>query len=247
MFPDYLLITGASSDLGCALLDRLGQFPGPDLVAHSRGRLDRLHARASAQGQRRVHVESADLSSAPERATFLDGIQGRFGTPLGIVQYAALPLRLERFSKWDPDYLLRDFELQVMAQADILRRFLPDMARAGRPAKVVFVLSSVTFGVPKKFLSMYTTVKYAQLGLMKALAAEFAGSPLCINAVSPDMVETGFLADLPGHAVELNAAAMPHKRNLQPQDLVPVLEFLLGPGSDGLTGVNLPVTGGSLF
>jgi 3-oxoacyl-[acyl-carrier protein] reductase len=114
-------------------------------------------------------------------------------------------------------------------------------------AKVVFVLSSVTVGAPPKFMSMYTIVKHAQLGLVRALAAEYAATPLTINAVSPSMVETRFLDDIPGLAKEKAAQASPRGRIATTDDVVGAIAFLLAPASDFMTGVNLPVTGGSAF
>ncbi|MDP3083015.1 MAG: SDR family oxidoreductase, partial [Rubrivivax sp.] len=61
---------------------------------------------------------------------------------------------------------------------------------------------------------------------------------------SPSMIETPFLADIPGKIVEINADNHPQKRNGLPTDVAPVLRFLLSPESDFMTGVNVPVTGG---
>jgi 3-oxoacyl-[acyl-carrier protein] reductase len=109
------------------------------------------------------------------------------------------------------------------------------------------VLSSVTLGVPAKFMSGYTLVKYAQLGLLRALAAEYAGTSVNINAVSPYMVETQFLSEIPEKAREMAAAAAPEKRLATPAEVVSVIQFLLSSGSDFLNGANIPVTGGTVF
>jgi 3-oxoacyl-[acyl-carrier protein] reductase len=111
---------------------------------------------------------------------------------------------------------------------------------------VVFVLSSVTRGMPPKFMSMYTMVKQAQLGLMRALAAEYAESGVTVNGVCPGMVDTRFLDQIPPIVKEMAAAASPRKRNATPADVVDVIEFLLSPQAEFITGIELPVTGGQV-
>ena len=80
---------------------------------------------------------------------------------------------------------------------------------------------------------------------MRATAAEYAGTNLTINAISPSMIETRFLGDIAEVAVQMSAAANPHGRNATPQDILGAIEFLLSPASDYMTGVDLPLTAGS--
>jgi 3-oxoacyl-[acyl-carrier protein] reductase len=101
--------------------------------------------------------------------------------------------------------------------------------------------------VPAKFMSAYTVVKYAELGLLRALASDYAGTAVNINGVSPYMVETQFLSEIPEKALQLAAAATPGKRLATAAEIVAAINFLLSSGSDYLYGVNLPVTGGTAF
>ena len=94
-------------------------------------------------------------------------------------------------------------------------------------------------------MSMYSIVKQAQLGLMRSLAAEYAGTSVNVNAVSPGMIETRFLDELPGMIKEATAAAAPSRRIAQPSDVIAAIEFLLSPKAAYITGIELPVTGGS--
>jgi len=99
--------------------------------------------------------------------------------------------------------------------------------------------------MPPKFMSMYTVIKYAQLGLMRAAAAEYAASGLTINAVSPSMIETQFVEEIGDVAIRMSAAANPKGRNAQPEDVIGAIEFLLSPAAGYMTGIALPITGGS--
>ena len=78
----------------------------------------------------------------------------------------------------------------------ILQAFIPKMSKQNY-GKIVFMLSAYLLGIPPKFQSPYITVKYALLGLMRNLASEYAAKGIMVNAVSPDMMETKFLSELP--------------------------------------------------
>jgi 3-oxoacyl-[acyl-carrier protein] reductase len=135
-------------------------------------------------------------------------------------------------------------QVQVESAILLLQRFLPKMAKLAG-ARMIFMVSSYTHGMPPKYTSMYTIVKYAQLGLMRSLAAEYAGTELRVNAVSPSMIETQFLQELPEVAVQMSAAANPQLRNATTADVLGAIELLLSPGAAYMTGIDIPITGGS--
>ena len=237
------LITGASSDIGLALMHRLAACPDPPaILAHCHSGVDRLPAT--------VQPLVCDLSSADSVKALAEKILNEHGCPIQIVHLPALKLRYERFTKFDWQHFEIDLRIQVQSAVILLQRFLPLMAKM--PAKeqsfrVVFVSSSVTRGVPPKFMSMYTIVKQAQLGLMRSLAAEYGETAISVNAVSPGMVETRFLENIPGMVKEMSANSIPRHRNATPEDVVDAIEFLLSPKAGYITGIELPVTGGAVY
>ena len=125
----------------------------------------------------------------------------------------------------------------------ILQKFIPKMSK-NKYGKIVFMLSAYLLGVPPKFQSPYITIKYALLGLMRNLAAEYAAKGIMVNAVSPDMMETKFLSELPDLIIEQSAKNNPLGRNIYIDEVVPTIEYLLSSGSDMVTGQNIGVTGG---
>lgn len=171
-------------------------------------------------------------------------IEAEHGVPGQVVHLPGLKLVYERFPKFNWEHFHRNLQIQLEAAVVLLQRFLPRMAKAPG-SRVVFVLSSVTRGVPPKFLSMYTVLKYAQLGLMRALASEYAGTGVTVNAISPSMIETRFLENLPEIAVKMAAQSSPLGRNAVPADVVGALAFLLSPDSGYISGVEIPITAGS--
>ena len=246
MSADPILILGASSDLGLALMRHLLAEQNGPIVAHGYGSIARVEDLA-ARHPGLVSPVCADLEDPASVAGLIQTVRERHGVPRAIAHFAARPLRLERFSKWDAEHFRRDLAIQLESLVQVLRSFLPEMAKREGVSKVVMMLSSVDVGAPPKYMSMYTVVKYAQLGLLRALAAEYAGTNVRINGISPAMVETRFLSEVPAKAVEQNASQMPGGRNLLPAEVVVPAAFLLGPGSDSLNGVNIVVANGGVF
>ena len=113
--------------------------------------------------------------------------------------------------------------------------------------RVITILSSVVLGVPPKALTQYTTVKYALLGLMKALANEYATKRITVNCISPSMVETQFLSQINDRFIELTAESHPLKRIATVLDIIPSILMLMADDAAYINGVNIPITGGSNF
>ena len=117
------------------------------------------------------------------------------------------------------------------------------MAKA-KYGRVVLTLSFVVRDAPPKYCAQYVAAKYALLGLMKALAAEYAGKGVTVNGISPAWVVTKYLDTQPAMLVEQNAQQSPIGRNLEVADLVPTIGYLLSDGAACVTGQNIYITAG---
>ncbi len=239
---ERVLITGASSDVGVALARALLATPEVTVVAHSfRGgaRIEQLQAEFG----ERVEAVQADFSSLDEVRAMAERVLAG-GVPLKMVHLPALRLQNERLTKFDFERFHRDMAVQVESLVVLLAKFAPKMAKM-EGSRVVVMVTSNTHGMPAKFMSLYTVVKYAQLGLVRAAAAEYAGTHLTVNAVSPSMIDTQFLGEISEIMVNMAAAAHPKGRNAKVEDVLGAMEFLLSPGAGYMTGADLPITGGT--
>ena len=234
-----LFVTGASSELGCALIENVAA--NYDLiVAHYRSSVDRLLPLEEKLKEKLMLVQ-ADFSDAVSVRKMLEFLNERGVKPDHIVHMAALPMENKHFKKQDWCNFAANIETDLRPIVEILEEFMPAMSKQ-KYGKIVFMLTSCTVGMPPKYTTVYTTAKYALLGLMKSLAAEYAEKGITVNGVSPEMIDTRFLKDLPDLIKEMNAQNMPQKQNLKVEQVVPTLAFLLSDGADMISGQNIAIT-----
>jgi 3-oxoacyl-[acyl-carrier protein] reductase len=243
MSTDTVLVTGASADIGLALLARLEKRTALRIAAHCHRSADRL-AHLSDTLSDRCMILQADMEDAAQCSALADRLDMASWRPTHLVHLPAMPLVYERFAKFDWQRFQRDMEIQVGSLVRLLKRWLPSAGEPPGLRNVVVVSSSVTLGVPPKYVSMYAAAKYAQLGLLRVLAAEYAERGVMINAVSPSMVDTRFLANISTKAVEISAASNPMRRNATSDEVAGVIEWLMF-ASPYVNGANVPLTGGS--
>ena len=243
MSKDIILIIGASSDIGLNLIKNVSDEAL--IIAHynsSNGKLLELSENINNE----LVTLKADLSKEEEINKLISSIEKNYGTPNKIIHLAATRVENIRFKdiKWED--FEKDINITLKSAVLILNRFLPKLSKEKR-GKVVLMLSSYVLGVPPKALSHYTTIKYAMLGLVKSLASEYSEKNIQINAISPSMVETKFLGNINEKLVELSSYNHPLKRNAIVEDITPIIKMLISNESDYINGVNIPITGGSVF
>ena len=244
--PNIYLITGATSDVGALLIRRLLQGDETALVA-AQGCGD-LHflADVCAEHKGRVRTFDADLSDPAALQPLLDTVDNVVGAPTHFIHLPALRVVNTKFKKFDSGRFALDMRVQVESAVGVCRRLLPAMAKAGR-GRVLFMLTSYIFSAPPKYAAAYVMAKEALHGLAKSLAIEYAGTGVTVNCIAPSMMETKFLEGLSDLVVEAAAEANPMGRNARPSDVVPAMEFLLSDDAAFITGITLPITGGSVM
>ncbi len=95
-------------------------------------------------------------------------------------------------------------------------------------------------------LTPYGAAKHGVTSLTQSAAAENAAAGIRVNGIAPGAIETAALAGLPDDARAGYAAQIPMKRLGQPTDIAAAAAFLLSDDASFITGVILPVDGGTL-
>ena len=179
------LITGASSGIGEAMVQLLGEAGIPQVIVARRvDRLDELAARYKG-----VEVLAADLSTSEG----VDSVVHRITDPEHpidlVVNNAGFGTSGE-FHGLDPERLAREIALNVSALTLISRAALGVMVPAGRG--YLLNVSSAAGFQPAPKLAVYAATKAFVTSLSESLHEEVRGTGVHVTALCPGLTRTEF-------------------------------------------------------
>jgi NAD(P)-dependent dehydrogenase (short-subunit alcohol dehydrogenase family) len=135
------------------------------------------------------------------------------------------------------------------------RAVIPGMTERG-DGRIVTVASTAG-RAGSRYTSAYTASKHAAVGLMRAVAAELAGTGVTANAVCPAYVRTEMTQRSVARIVEVTgrdeeeaeaavAGASPLGRLLEPAEVAFAVAFLAAPEAGAINGQTLVLDGGGI-
>jgi len=174
----------------------------------------------------------------------IDVLVNNAGTPIGVGDFLAMTDQ-----QWDVSY-----QVNLKGLVNFSQAVLPYFIEQGG-GNIVNNASLAGLGtIPG--MAAYSATKFAVVGLTKALAAEFGGSGVRVNAVCPGMVWTQMgrieaqHEQQPGETLEetrqrlVSSDLVPLARWAEPGEVADAVVYLASTSASYITGVTLPVAGG---
>lgn len=240
------LVTGANRGIGFAIAKGLAGF-GAEIIgvsAHMQEDGRAVKTAIEAQGSNFYAIE-ADLGEVSEVKRACNEVLA-LGRPVEIlVNNAGIISRAPAENTGLEDWT-RTLQIDLTAQFLVTQELGREMLRHGR-GKVIFVASLLSFQGGMNVCS-YAAAKSGVAGLTRALANEWAGRGVQVNALVPGYIATSNTEPLRSDS-KRNAeilSRIPAGRWGEPGDLVGAAIYLASSASDYVSGVLLPVDGGWL-
>lgn len=238
------LITGANTGLGQGMALALANA-GADIALVGRREPAETLKQIADVGVR-THSILTDLSDAESVSDIITEVASALGRVDILVNNAGIIKRNEAIDftpeDWDSVMNVNLRTLFFLSQA-----FARHIMGEGKTGKIINIASMLTFQGGIRVPS-YTASKSGVGGLTKALANEWAGHGINVNAIAPGYFITNNTAALRADETRnteiLNR--IPSGRWGTPSDLGGAVVFLASSASDYVQGITLPVDGGWL-
>jgi 3-oxoacyl-[acyl-carrier protein] reductase len=240
------VVTGAGSGMGratahlfadegarVAVVDR-----DADRVRFVVGEITEVH------GPSRVMGVVVDLADAAAAAQVANDVMSTWGGVDILVNNAgvSVPARLDD-DQFD-DIWQFTLEVNVTAQARLLRACLPGLLQADGGGRVVNIASTEAL-VATASLSAYAASKSAVIGFTRSAAVELGTRGVTVNCICPGPIDTAMTAPIPGEAKATYARRrVALRRYGDPEEVAHLTLSLCLPSARFVTGATLAVDGG---
>jgi 3-oxoacyl-[acyl-carrier protein] reductase len=240
------LIIGGTGGIGSAVCAQLAE-DGFDLAIHyfkNKAKAAKLKKQPGKFGKK-VVIVSGDIASAINVKEMKEKSLRAIGNIAVIVNCSTIPTPAIKFADLEWEDMQAHYDANIKGSFNILSAFVPDWENE-QFGKFI-ALTTLYTEQPKSALLSYITGKAALNGFVKALAFELAPKGIRINLVSPGMVDTPLITDVPEKVRLLSAAQTPLRALATAEDVAGAISFLASDKSNYLAGETIRVNGGQFM
>jgi NAD(P)-dependent dehydrogenase (short-subunit alcohol dehydrogenase family) len=242
-----VVVTGGSRGIGRAIVSRFASL-GDEVVAVGRDR-EALEAVARQDGPG-VTVRCCNLTDE----SAVDALMAEIGAVDVLVNNAgssdSAPLQHTTLDSWNS-------QMAINATAVFLctRAVITGMRERNQGRLVTIASTAGRAGAP--YTSAYSASKHAAVGLMRAVAAELAGTQVTANAVCPAFVDTEMtqlsaarISERTGRSLDQSFEALaklsPLGRLVDPEEVADAVVWLASAQAGAINGQTIVLDGGGI-
>ena len=196
-------------------------------------------------GPARLH--HCDLAHPDAPAAAVAAAVDAFGTLDCLFANAAV-LHAAPLADWTAEAWVRSLAVNLTAPFLMVQAAAPHLARSANASVILTASTGALRGHAR--MPAYHATKAGLLGLARALADELGPEGIRVNCLLPGWIDTPFndpfwaAQRAPNDSRRALEAALPLRRQGQPEDVVGAVMFLASPAARYITGTQLVVDGG---
>jgi NAD(P)-dependent dehydrogenase (short-subunit alcohol dehydrogenase family) len=245
-----VLVTGASRGTGRAIALAFAR-EGARVAVAARTEND-LRATADACGEGAVPIV-LDVTDEEACTAAVRRCEQELGR-IDVLVHAAGTGLSRKFLDTDTDFWRFHMQLDVEGPFWLTRAAVPAMLERGSGA--VIAIASLSSKLGFAYVAAYGAAKHALLGLMRALAVEYARTGVTFNCVCPHFLDTPMtevtirnIVEKTGRTPEEARETLltPQRRLVAPEEVAEVCLLLASPQGRGINGQAINVDGGLCF
>ncbi len=252
------LVTGSTSGIGLAIAQALAAN-GAQIALNGFATPDEVQALVSdfeEKSGRRPKYFAHDLSKLDEASALVGAVTSEFGKVDILVNNAGAQ-HLAAIDEFPDEQWQRLLAVNLTAAFATTRAVWPQLKERGW-GRIVNTASTLAFTAETRKAG-YVATKHGILGLTREVALEGAEFGITCNAICPAWVLTPLVArQVDAKAAELQYSFeetarnyfltdMPTRRFVEPGEIAAGVLFLCSDAARSITGIALPVDGGSLI
>lgn len=237
------LVTGASRGIGRATATLFAGNGAKVWINYHKSRTaaeDLAQSIAEVGGSCRL--VQADVTREEDIARMMDEIADDGGLDI-LVNNAGPKIVSRPFARLEWQAVSEAYEQIVGSAFRVTQAALPALKTSR--GSIITVLSTAALGRTAHNWLPYVAAKSALLAMNKNLAQELGPDGVRVNTISPSMVDTDLVSDVPDRMRQMTVSGTPLRRLATPEDVAGAALMLASPYAGFVTGENLLVTGGA--
>lgn len=239
------LVTGASRGIGRATARLLAAHGAHVCInyRHSSSAAASLCDEIVASGGHCIAIK-ADVMSPASARDLVDAAAGAAGLDI-VVNNAGPRIVSAPFSRVSWDQMAEAYHAIAGCAFHVTQAALPHLRNS--QGRIINVISSAALGRTAFHWMPYAAAKAALHAMSKNLALELGPSGITVNTVSPSLVETDLVSDMPERVRADFVGRTPLRRLATVDDVAGAILLLASPYASFITGDNLLVAGGEIM
>lgn len=228
------LVIGGSGSIGSAIVEQLLSDGYEVIVHYNQSSPDQLKAKYESQN---VSFVQADLTQNINMESVFSFIHN-----LDVLVYAAGRSLYGMFQDMTATDIDACYQLNVKNMILITRFFLEQL-RASAQGRIL-IISSIWGETGASMETVYSAMKAAQIGFVKALSQELAMTNITVNAVTPGMVSGNMADEFEPSELAAIIDELPQQRMVTPDEVAYTCAYLYDKRAQSVTGTIQKVNGG---